>query len=113
MTPSLAALFAAMILAILPQAAAAQERGDPKQGLVTAKETCVLCHEISGERRSPAADAPSFYKLANTPGVNAMALRVALQTSHKRMPNIVLVGKERDDIIAYILSLKVPKPSAS
>lgn len=34
------------------------------------------------------------------------ALRVWLQTSHPTMPNFVLTRDERNDIAAYILSLK-------
>jgi hypothetical protein len=39
-------------------------------------------------------------------GMNAMALRVALQTSHTKMPNLMLKEDDRESVIAYILSLK-------
>jgi hypothetical protein len=38
--------------------------------------------------------------------MSAMALNVALLTSHRSMPNIVLDAQERADIIAFILTLK-------
>ena len=42
----------------------------------------------------------------STPGMNAMALSAALNTSHRSMPNFVLAPDEQSDIAAYILSLK-------
>jgi hypothetical protein len=38
--------------------------------------------------------------------MSAMALNVALLSSHRSMPNIVLDAKERTDVVAYILTLK-------
>jgi hypothetical protein len=38
--------------------------------------------------------------------MTAMALRVALQTSHAMMPNIMLEPDELRDVIAYIVSLQ-------
>ena len=38
--------------------------------------------------------------------MTSVALTVALQTAHGKMPNFVLKGSAREDIIAYILSLK-------
>jgi hypothetical protein len=34
------------------------------------------------------------------------ALTVALQTSHRSMPNLVIKGRDAEDLVAYILSLK-------
>ena len=34
------------------------------------------------------------------------ALAVALQTSHETMPNFVLERHDRDNIVAYIMSLR-------
>ena len=39
-------------------------------------------------------------------GMTATALNVWLQTSHPTMPNIVLTETNRDNVIAYITSLK-------
>jgi hypothetical protein len=38
--------------------------------------------------------------------MSGMALNVALLTSHRSMPNIVLNAQERADVIAFILTLK-------
>ena len=39
-------------------------------------------------------------------GMTTIALTAALLTSHRLMPNIILQPGERQDVIAYILSLK-------
>jgi hypothetical protein len=59
-----------------------------------------------GEARSPNSRSPTFVELANTPGMTAMALTVALTTPHAGMPMFVPTADERENIIAYILSLK-------
>jgi mono/diheme cytochrome c family protein len=100
------ALAVALVFFSLSLPAQAQDQGDAKKGLKLAQGVCAECHAIRGQGRSPEKEAPSFVKLANTPGVNAMALYVALQTSHKQMPNLTLPRNERDDVVAYILSLK-------
>jgi hypothetical protein len=38
--------------------------------------------------------------------MTAMALSAALNSSHRRMPNVMLEPDEQNDVIAYILSLK-------
>jgi hypothetical protein len=67
----------------------------------------VECHAVlRGEVRSPNAAAPPFQAVARVPGMTAAALHVALTTSHRTMPNIILDAEERRNIAAYILSLK-------
>jgi hypothetical protein len=41
--------------------------------------------------------------------MTAAALRAALNSSHRTMPNLVLEGDDADSIIAYILSLKADR----
>jgi mono/diheme cytochrome c family protein len=85
----------------------AQEVGRPIQGLASAQRLCAQCHAIEKEQaRSPNEAAPPFAVIAAIPGMTAIALTVALNTSHRTMPNIMLEADERADIIAYILSLK-------
>jgi hypothetical protein len=38
--------------------------------------------------------------------MTAAALRAALNTSHRTMPNLVIKDDDADSIIAYILSLR-------
>jgi mono/diheme cytochrome c family protein len=91
---------------LLSSGAQAQE-GDARKGLTLAREACSDCHIIEQEQaRRPSTRAPSFHELAVTPGMTSMALRVALQTSHRTMPNLMFEADEMDNLIAYILSLK-------
>jgi|SRR3954470_16030481 mono/diheme cytochrome c family protein len=92
---------------VLAWAAAAQDLGDSKRGHVLAETVCSECHAIDkGAPRSRNGNAPTFQSLANTRGMTATALRVALRTPHQQMPNLVLKDQEIDDVIAYLQTLK-------
>jgi mono/diheme cytochrome c family protein len=96
----------ALTLAATVADANAQAVGDPKEGLAMAQQVCAECHAtVAGQDRSPNTQAPTFVKLATTPGMTRTALVVALTTPHAGMPMFMLTSKQRDDIIAYILSL--------
>ena len=85
----------------------AQEMGDAKKGATLAQSVCAECHAVSnGETRSPNPKAPTFTSVASTPGMTEMALRVWLQSPHPTMPNLMLDEGAKDDVTAYILSLK-------
>ena len=87
--------------------AKAQELGDANMGLRYAERNCVECHAVTpGETLSPNLDAPPFVAVANTPGMTATALAVWFRTPHPTMPNLLIEGEDKDNIIAYILSLK-------
>jgi mono/diheme cytochrome c family protein len=96
----LVASFAAM--ACLP--ARAQDT-DARRGLAFATQTCAECHGVRAGERSRNPAAPAFEVVAGVPGMTALALQAALQTSHREMPNLILQANERADVIAYILSL--------
>lgn len=86
--------------------ASAQDYGDPQKGQAFARMICSECHSVEARQApSPNNKAPGFAAVANTSGMTAMALRTWLQTSHPTMPNLVLKTEDRDNIIAYILSL--------
>jgi mono/diheme cytochrome c family protein len=100
-------LAAAVALRMTTGQGEAQEIGQPSRGLALAQRLCADCHAIQKEyARSANANAPRFQAIASTPGMTAMALAAALNTSHHSMPNIMLAADEQADIIAYILSLK-------
>jgi mono/diheme cytochrome c family protein len=85
----------------------AQDTGDRVQGQTLARTVCAVCHaveRIPGVSPNPAS--PPFRNIADTPGMSALALRAALQTPHRAMPNLMLEPAELADIVAYILSLK-------
>jgi mono/diheme cytochrome c family protein len=85
----------------------AQEIGDTQNGLAWAQQVCSECHAIRrGQVRSPNTRSPTFSELATTPGMTVGALMVALTTPHAGMPMFVLTATQREDIIAYILSLR-------
>jgi cytochrome c len=85
----------------------AQEIGQPRHGLELARQLCAQCHAVEKQQaRSPNDNAPRFQVIASVPGMTAIALSAALNTSHRSMPNIMLAADERADIIAYILNLK-------
>ena len=87
--------------------AEAQEIGQTDRGLALARRLCAQCHAVQkDEAQSPNDNAPRFQVVASVPGMTAIALSAALNTSHRSMPNIILEADERSDIIAYILSLK-------
>ena len=91
----------------LPSAALAQDMGDAARGETLAVAVCAQCHAVrAGERRSPDVMAPNFTAIATTLGMTDRALRVWLESSHPTMPNIILSHRERDDVVAYILSLR-------
>src|ERR1700693_144830 len=96
-----------LALSIAASSVHAQGLGNPQAGLALAQQLCSQCHAIrSNELRSPNARSPTFFELATTPGMTAIALTVALTTPHAGMPMFMLTAEQRENIIAYILSLK-------
>lgn len=98
-----------IIAAVLfgPAAAWAGEPGDPHAGRNFALDHCAECHAVKeDEAISPNAGAPSFTSVANTSGMTGRALAAWIETSHPTMPNFILTKQDRDDVVAYIMSLK-------
>ena len=85
----------------------AQEPGNVDAGYRMAQEICAECHAIEpDELHSPNMDAPTFFDVANKPGMTAIALSVWFRTPHPTMPNFVIGADEASDLTDYILSLK-------
>jgi mono/diheme cytochrome c family protein len=104
---SQALLAAAAALAVSPGLGKAQEVGHAGAGFVLAQRLCSECHAVRrNELQSPNENSPSFQTIALVPGMTAVALAAALNSSHRTMPNIILKADEQADIIAYILNLK-------
>jgi len=96
-----------LALAVLVGPVYAQGVGDRQGGLALAQQVCSECHAVRrGEPRSPNSRSPTFSELATTPGMTVAALTVALTTPHAGMPMFMLTSEQREDIIAYILSLR-------
>lgn len=84
-----------------------QEIGNVRDGYRFAVKHCSECHAIDpGNAQSPHPGAPSFTSVAKTSGMTGRALAAWLDTSHPTMPNLVLHTQDRDDVVAYIMSLK-------
>ena len=89
---------------------AAQSGGDVSRGLAYAQKTCAECHAVlPSQTTSPRPGLATFKNVANTPGMTATAILVWLQTPHPTMPNLMIATSDRDDVIAYITSLKEPR----
>lgn len=99
---------AALATLLTTSAASAQTIGDPLKGYAYARTHCAECHNVERGTRMPSPDpkAPTLQQVALTPGFTSTALAVFFRTPHATMPNLVIEGEERDDLIAYILSLR-------
>jgi mono/diheme cytochrome c family protein len=104
----------AMAVAALPLLTApvrAEDHDDISRGHQVALHICAACHAVErNQTRSPYAAAPPFDQVANAPAMTKLALRVALQSSHRVMPNIRLTEAQRADVIAYLMTLKRERP---
>ena len=100
----------AAVLVLMPGVAAAVELGDPKLGLAYARKHCAECHRVErGGAVSPSVIIPSFESIANKLGMTDRALNVWMQTSHPTMPNLIVPTEDRDNLISYIMSLRVKR----
>ena len=98
-------LLALMSVVWFPLAASRGLAGN--SGLALARQICSECHAVERvQASSPNPAAPAFETIANVPGMTAVALAAALQSSHQTMPNVMLDANQRTDITAYILSLR-------
>jgi mono/diheme cytochrome c family protein len=98
-------LAAVIAFPIAARPGTAQEVGSAGRGLVLARQVCAQCHAVEKQQaQSPNADVPAFREIASIPGMTAIALSAALNTSHQTMPNLILNPNERADIVAYILA---------
>ncbi len=79
-----------------------QQAGDPAAGQRFAEASCLSCHGSA----AAVPNAPAVRADAAMPSNTARSLDVFLRTSHPPMPNLILSATQRDDVIAYILSLR-------
>lgn len=87
-------------------------QGDVQRGFQLALKVCEECHVVADGRRRPnppAVGALSFFDLARQQRVTPFYLRAFFRTPHRNMPDLMLPRGERDDLIAYILSLRPQK----
>ena len=87
--------------------ALSQSLPDARKGLEFARVHCAMCHAVeTGNRRSVNPEAPAFSVIAASPGMSEAALHAALQSLHRRMPDILLAPTDRANVVAYIMGLK-------
>ena len=79
---------------------------DAAAGQRLALQSCSTCHQIDGGTARPGDAGPSFGAIANAPQVTPLMIHVFLQTTHEKMPNLVLTKTEIDDVSEYILSFR-------
>jgi cytochrome c2 len=95
------------VLVIICVPATGAELGDVQRGRAYAERICAPCHAVAPfDTISPRPQATPLSIIARLAGINDMALSVFLQTPHAEMPNLVVTGQDRDDLIAYIISLR-------
>lgn len=90
------------------KSAAGPTVGDAAKGRQLAEDACTVCHVIAPDQKAPKREvtAPDFQAIANTSGTTQTSLRTFLTSTHPTMPNIKLSAEQRDDLSAFILSLK-------
>ena len=93
-------------LVLMTTAVNAQPLGDVEKGRAIAGQICAECHAIHPGEKSPRVESPTFEKIASTPGMTELAIKVWLQTPHPTMPNLMLPVNDREDVAAFITSLK-------
>lgn len=100
-----ALIFATLVM--MPHGARSQTEGDARQGENFAVAACSRCHAVGRKQlHSPNRYAPSFYDLARSPGMTATKLHVWFETPHPSMPNLILRTQDKENVFAYIISLK-------
>jgi mono/diheme cytochrome c family protein len=84
--------------------------GNSAVGRAFVAENCTECHAIEARpaRSISPAGAPSFLAVANDKTTTGLGLGVFLITPHATMPNIIIGEQDRQDIVAYIMSLRNP-----
>jgi cytochrome c len=104
----MAALAAALVVT---SAGVRAQESDVAAGHAFARNACqpLSCCRGRAAHAKEVVIGPAFRDVANTSGMTATAIRVFLRTSHPKMPNLILTPEETEDVIAYILSLHVPR----
>ena len=82
--------------------------GDPVAGRLFALQSCTSCHIVAPGQANPeiSTAAPAFKAIANAQTTTVTGLHVFLISSHPTMPDFVLSDDQRENVIAYILSLR-------
>jgi len=99
------------------QAQAAGDAAELARGEHIARLVCATCHVVARDQEYPpllSKPAPSFFELANRPGVNAESLERFVTTTHwdnpdklaMTMPDLRATPEQSRAVARYILSLR-------
>ena len=80
---------------------------DQSRGKKLAEQQCSQCHGVKRNEKSPSFGVSSFTEIADEPSITENALRVYLNTSHPKIPSLIIKTEDIDDIVSYIASLKL------
>lgn len=107
-TPAQAPQAPAQVTVDPAQSAMAIERGRR-----IAQDWCARCHIVTAQQRrveNPAAGAPRFVDVAHRWAASPGELRRFMDDLHLPMPTFRLWPAERDDVVAYLISLDQDAP---
>jgi mono/diheme cytochrome c family protein len=104
----------ALIVSAAPALASAQNaphQGDPQAGRQLALRACDTCHIVAANqeiRPLVRGYAPSFFDVANKPGITVQSLEEFLTHQHRfaQMPYPELSTAQVADLVSYIMSLQ-------
>jgi len=87
---------------------AADYVGDAVAGKKTAQSVCAQCHDTTGNEnpRNPPGNAPAFIVLAQDTDQTPEKLRQYLKFPHGRMVNLLITGRDAENVVSYIVSLR-------
>lgn len=97
----------AIVLCAVAVPASAQQGSDWNHGAALAQTWCAACHDVDQYGTgSSFATPPSFVDIARDPKMTLGVIRLQLSASHTLMPKMALSERDKNDLIAYILSLR-------
>jgi mono/diheme cytochrome c family protein len=95
---------AALLLLVAACATVVTGTGDAARGRGVVEKWCSLCHDVGGNRAR--ATAPAFAEIVRKPGRDAAYLRDFIDDDHFPMTMHRLFEQERNDVLAYLVSLR-------
>lgn len=96
------AVLTAILLCGLAASAQAFMSGDSIAGKVLSDARCAACHEGAG-----AAGTPSFLVIADDQATYTLGrIREGVETPHWPDRRLVMTGKDSDNLVAYLLSIR-------
>lgn len=88
--------------------AAQDSPGDAVAGKAVAAQICAQCHDVTGNARqqNPPGNAPAFIAVAQSPTGTREKITSTVKLPHGRMNIVLLTGRDVDNVVSYILSLR-------